>query len=1377
MNIDALSPEKRRLLEMLHQRPTVCVPQLFERQAARLPEALACTGSGRSLSYAALNERANRLAHRLRAEGVQPEVRVALFMDRSPDFLAGLLAIFKAGGVYVPVDPNYPAAYVQRILDASKPSVVVCAGTLMSRLGDRDGAGPRVLDIDAFFDPQVADGATAQPATDLPACLRPEHLASISYTSGSTGRPKGVMIEHRQVLNWLHALWARMPFAPGEMVGQKTSCAFVVSLKELLAGLLAGTPQVLIPDRVVKDADAFLAQLSEHRVTRLNIVPSQLRTLIDHAGDRPEDSPLATLKHCMVSGEPFTQRLRQEFLRKFPQVTLWNVYGCTELNDTTYCRPDEQEHDGVFVPIGRAIANTRAYVLDANLDPVPPGLPGELCVESIGIARGYFDQPDVTASRFVPHPYSDVPGARLFRTGDIVRQLDNGSFDFLGREDFEVKIRGNRLDVRQVEAVLAEMPEVQESCVMARQDRSEDPQLVAYVVPRPNHEGTDGQASLAPSFSLLYFGADTFDEAHKYAFYLSSAKFADDNGFEAVWTPERHFHAFGALYPSPAVLTAALATITTRVQLRAGSVVLPLGHPVRVAEEWSVIDNLSQGRVGVAIASGWNPRDFVLAPHNFPPPARLKHLREGIATLRALWEGESITLPDGTGQPLAVTIQPRPLQRKLPLWLAAAANPETFAYAGEIGANVATHFLGLTLEELTDRIALYRDSLARHGHDPAAFRVTLMVHTFLGTDHDATVAAAKGPFVNYIRHHLNLREAFMKSMDLSVEDFGDQALDRIAEHAFERYTRTASFIGTPRSCAPLVRQLKARGVDELACLVDWMPPQHAETGLPHLLRLRELAQSPEPDAVAVQAHCANRLPSFMSPAVVVFLDQMPRTPNGKLDRKALPVPEAGGQAGIVHVAPRTPDEQALATIWSELLGVPAGRIGVHDDFFALGGHSLSLVSLIARVQRELQATLPIEDVFTHPTIEQQAQLIGRHASPRERLALDLRAEATLDEAIRPPVDAPPPSLVPRRAFLTGATGFLGIHLLHTLLRETDAHIVCLVRAASADDALARLQQGLAAQGLQAGRLQERVTPVLGDLGQPRFGLSPERHAALAREVDCIYHSGATVNFIYPYSVLKATNVLGTQEVLRLACTARLKPVHHISTVGTYSAFPHARPILESDDPLHHVPTAADGYAQSKWVAEALVREAQARGVPVTIHRPGLIVGPDATGISAERDFVWAWLKGCVQLGQVPALPADAAVHMTPVDDIARAIVTLSQRRDSLGRAFQLIHPDPARASALLRSLGAAGYALEEVSYGDWSRALHANAQQGIPNAIDPHLALFPVQAQAALPHAGLYGESSVQPPRLTDEVLARHIAHLQRTGYLPAMPARQVTPA
>ena len=345
----------------------------------------------------------------------------------------------------------------------------------------------------------------------------------------------------------------------------------------------------------------------------------------------------------------------------------------------------------------------------------------------------------------------------------------------------------------------------------------------------PTNGNGHSRPTLAPvhgerpmQFSLCYFSSDeavlTDD---KYRLLLEGAKLADRYGLTAVWTPERHFHHFGGLYPNPATLGAALAVATERIQIRAGSVVLPLHHPIRIAEEWSLVDNLSHGRVGVAFASGWHADDFVFFPEHY---AERKQLTlDGIQTIRQLWRGDPIMVRGGGGNQIPVQLFPRPVQPKLPIWLTAANSPETFVRAGEIGVNVLTALVELTFEQLEERIALYRATRAKHGHDPEQGHVTVMLHTFIGEDDAAVKEIVREPFSNYLRTHGALLRNLARSLNLKINLDNISAADErtLVALAFERYFEQYSLFGTPEKCLPIIDRLQAIGANEIACLIDF----------------------------------------------------------------------------------------------------------------------------------------------------------------------------------------------------------------------------------------------------------------------------------------------------------------------------------------------------------------------------------------------------------------------------------------------------------------------------------------------------------------------------------------------------------------------------
>ena len=345
-------------------------------------------------------------------------------------------------------------------------------------------------------------------------------------------------------------------------------------------------------------------------------------------------------------------------------------------------------------------------------------------------------------------------------------------------------------------------------------------------------------------------GKPTATTPDRYRLLLEGAKFADRNGFAAVWTPERHFHAFGGLYPNPAVAGAAVAAVTERVAIRAGSVVLPLHNPLRVAEEWSVVDNISRGRVGVSVASGWHANDFVLAPGGDDAIRaafgdRKQAMLDGIETLRRLWRGESQRATNALGVEVELSIHPAPVQDALPLWLTAAGNPETFELAGTLGMNLLTHLLTQSREELAEKIALYRRAWHAAGH-PGDGHVTLMVHTFVERDPDLALGVVREPFTAYLRSSLNLLRPIASSMgvELDSDDFDDETERAVLAHAFDRFAESAALFGSPETCLAKVEGFKTLGVDEIGCLIDFGVP--TETTLESLDQLTALMRWSNP---------------------------------------------------------------------------------------------------------------------------------------------------------------------------------------------------------------------------------------------------------------------------------------------------------------------------------------------------------------------------------------------------------------------------------------------------------------------------------------------------------------------------------------------------
>ncbi|WEK03722.1 MAG: LLM class flavin-dependent oxidoreductase [Candidatus Devosia phytovorans] len=453
-------------------------------------------------------------------------------------------------------------------------------------------------------------------------------------------------------------------------------------------------------------------------------------------------------------------------------------------------------------------------------------------------------------------------------------------------------------------------------------------------------------------FGLYYWGNDDGVGPAKYELLLEGARIADQNGFSSLWTPERHFGAFGGPYPNPAVTGAAVAAITKNLSIRAGSCVLPLHHPARVAEEWAVIDNITNGRVAMAFASGWMPEDFVLRPENAPPNNKTAMIRD-IDTVRRLWRGEKMKFSAG-GMDVEVVTQPRPIQKELPIWVTSAGNPETFREAARQGANVLTHLLGQSVDELAEKIRAYRETLAELGRDPSQYKVTLMLHTLMGADREVVREQARQPMKDYLRSATALIKqyawafpAFKKpagatqAMDVDLRTLNEEELDGILEYAFLRYFEDSGLFGTVEDGWARVQQVAGIGVDEVACLIDYgIPTQQVLEGLTTLSALvkdvgaAEIEQGEEGGLAAeVQQHKVTHLQCTPSMAMM-FL-------SADEDKAALAAVRhlfIGGEALNASLVRQIGEATSASienmygptetTIWSSTLSVPANVDGV-----------------------------------------------------------------------------------------------------------------------------------------------------------------------------------------------------------------------------------------------------------------------------------------------------------------------------------------------------------------------------------------------------------------------------------------------------------------
>jgi amino acid adenylation domain-containing protein len=447
-----------------------CIHQLFEEQVKRTPNNLAVAFDDQQLTYAELNIRANQLAHHLRSGGIGPEYLVGVFVERSLELIVGLLGILKTGGAYVPLDPGLPTARLAHILENTKVPVILTQQRLLGSLPEH---GAQLVCIDSDWQ-IIAKKSRDNPASEVAS----KNLAYVIYTSGSTGKPKGVMLSHDGICNYLFWMRETCPLTATDRVLQTVPVGFDVSVREIFWPLSMGAAVVLIRPMDYQDTSRLVELVARHEITTIRFPPSMLQVFLKEP--QATETYCGTLKRVFCGGEVMPVELQARFFSRF-RADLHNTYGPTEasINATAWVC---ERHDGRrAIPIGRPISNTEIYLLDRYLHPVPIGVPGELYISGVALARGYLHLAELTADRFIPKPFGSRPGERLYRTGDLARYLPDGNIEFLGRVDNQVKIRGFRVELEEIEAVLRTHPAMRGAAVITRDDTPGEKRILAYL--------------------------------------------------------------------------------------------------------------------------------------------------------------------------------------------------------------------------------------------------------------------------------------------------------------------------------------------------------------------------------------------------------------------------------------------------------------------------------------------------------------------------------------------------------------------------------------------------------------------------------------------------------------------------------------------------------------------------------------------------------------------------------------------------------------------------------------------------------------------------------------------------------------------------------
>jgi thioester reductase-like protein len=531
------------------------------------------------------------------------------------------------------------------------------------------------------------------------------------------------------------------------------------------------------------------------------------------------------------------------------------------------------------------------------------------------------------------------------------------------------------------------------------------------------------------------------------------------------------------------------------------------------------------------------------------------------------------------------------------------------------------------------------------------------------------------------------------------------------------------------------------------------------------------------------------LPAPTVPSRFVVLPELPKLANGKVDRKQLAAPPEEVAQDRTYTPPETPEEMKVASIWADLLG--ANRVGLHDDFLELGGNSLVAVQMAARVRAEMGISINLRRFFENPTVAQVAKLLdsdgGRTVQAGQRNARSVSPEELVAEAQLPADITPPPGAVASAPpyssiFVTGGTGYTGAYLVRELIDRSKAQVMVLIRADDERHALRRIRGTMAQFGVWRDGDERRIVPLVGDLARPYFGLERSVYRRLAATAEVIIHNGALSSYALSYRRLKPVNVLGTLEVLRLACRGRVKPVHYVSSLAVYPGVMGSPRWMEVE--VTEPRDVIGGYRQTKWVGDSMASQAGRRGLPVNIYRPGLITGAQDSGACSTDTFLNASVKGCVQLGST--FPFDAPLEATPVDFFAAAVAHIALNGERHGKIFNMPGARTMEPPELFERVEEFGYPLRHLTYPEWYKELVAAVDRGEENELVRFLPLFgperpsdemghqggrPIydvtQLEAALAGSGIV---CAQPDRALWE---RYLSWFVSSGYLPPPPARR----
>jgi amino acid adenylation domain-containing protein len=1080
-----------------------CLHHLFEAQAAQRPEAVALVFNEAQLTYGELNRRANKLAHYLQKLGVgptsasdstelveasvEPDVLVGVYMERSLEMVIGLYGILKAGGAYVPLDPAYPASRLSFMIEDTQVKVLLTQEKLSATLRIEDGGSKMendnsrssILDSQSsIIDPRVQlicldkiwETIAAESEANPVSGVTPEHLAYVIYTSGSTGRPKGAVLNHRGRVNNFCDFNRRYAIGPEDRLLGISSLSFDMSAYDTFGTLAVGGTLVLVETAAILEPERWAELMIDQHITVWHSVPALLEMLVNYCSDRSEICP-RLLRLTLLGGDWIPVSLPDRLKAMIPGVHVVSMGGATEVSmDSTIYDIDAPSSGWKSIPYGVPMYNQLAYVLDAELQPLPIGIPGELHLGGIGVGRGYWNRPELTAQKFIPNSFSGVPGDRMYKTGDLARYRPNSNLELLGRIDFQVKIRGFRIELGEITSALASHPALKEAVVFAKEEKpgqvGSEKRLVAYVVPQlQSSETASATISELPEEQMqqwqrIYdetYVQDVEDPTFNVSTWNSSYTGLPLSAEEMREWVNQSIDRILALQPKR-VLEVGCGTglMLFRIAPHCEKYV---GMDFSQAALDYIRRQLAKPEYRLPQVELWHrpadnfegiaPESFDLVILNsvaqfFPNPHYLVQVLEKAAAAvhpgGYIFGGDIFSLPHLELFHTSVQLYQAPaslslarlqqriqkavsqheqlhfdpmffyaLKKHLPrishvqmqlrrgrclnemarfrydvtLHIGGAAQALGSTGLAEVGLTECSAELTRSLAETSTprwldwqerklTVARLRELLQKESPETLGLRRVPNARLFAEIKAKELLASLEGPPTVG-----ELREALRTA---SRADFIDpEELWAIAENLPYEVDITWSVTGDAGCFDVLFRRRDAVVAKRIVSnfLAEEVRPkpwsEYANNSLQDKLG-RKLV--PE-----LRSHLQKQLPEYMMPSAFVLLDALPLSPNGKIDRRALPAPDHSRPELIESfAAPRHALEEVVAQVWAEIFAFES--IGLHVNFLVLGGHSLLAIQIMTRLQEIFPVKLPLAYLFSSPTVAELSASIeqaGREA--------------------------------------------------------------------------------------------------------------------------------------------------------------------------------------------------------------------------------------------------------------------------------------------------------------------------------------------------------------------------------------------------------------